>query len=670
MPLPAFSAGSAVTVEWRESMDMGSQGVEYMLMWATDEGFNDIEGQTGWQSTMSSEVSDLSDGTTYYFRVMARDALGQTSPWGDMTATIMDASGPPAPVFMAMDDFIPGPMVPVGWEPVMDASGQMVEYQVLVYDTDESGASPVATSPWVADPRFEFIGLPPDAMLYFSVVARDPLGWMSDASEMATTTIDTEGPTTTAINAIDAFTQGAVCTIGWDSTNDAGTGGVQYRLEVYEDSELRIPVHILEWTSMTEATVRGLADGMTFYFIVDVRDAFGNVGEPSEAASTTMDASAPMVTVDAPGVFGTIDTEVTGTCSDGGSGVDSVEVSVDDGQTWSSADVDGATWSIAISSLAAGTTEVMVRATDAVGNVVSMPVYATIDRDRPVITILLPSGGEDVSGAVAIVGSIADPHLASYIVEVQKAGDTGWTTVQPSQSTTGVAGTLATWITAGLVGGDYTLRVTATDSLSNSDSASVTITLKGAHVDISPGDITFSDSHPLPGDTVTVLVNVRNDGDSPAEGMSVSLYDGGKLVGTTEGVTVPAHGSTTVPVKVKAKDSHDFTARATSDLYDSGDMTTGQPLQTIEEEAALENAGGILGLIALIVALLALALILMGRMGGGGKVEPEPEPEDEIIVDSFLEQEKVEPEPLPAPVPIEMEIEDPTVQRPGSGGFR
>jgi hypothetical protein len=633
-------------------MDAASGGVEYILMWATDEAFNDGVGQTGWLAGTSSDVTDLADGQMYYFRVQARDALAQASAWGDVAATIMDASAPPIPAIMAMDDFIPGPMVPVGWEPVMDASGQMVEYQAMVYDTDEAGATPIATSPWVGEPRFEFMGLPADEMLYFTVVARDPLGWVSDASGIVTTTIDTEGPSASAINAMEGFTKGSVATVGWDSTNDAGIGGVEYRLLVYEDSGLTVMAQMFEWTAMMEATVRGLSDGMTYYFIVDVRDAFGNVGESSEPASTTMDASAPLVAVDAPAVFGTIDTEVTGTCSDATSGVDSIEVSVDGGDTWTSADMDGDTWSVAMSGLAAGTTELMVRATDTVGNTVGMPVYATIDRDKPVITILLPAEGSDVSGAVAIVGSVSDPHLASYVVEAQKAGETTWSTVQPSQATAGVAGTLATWITAGLSGGDYTLRVTATDSLSNSDTATVTVTLKGAHVDISPGDITFSDSHPLPGDTVTVLVSVRNDGDSPAEGMSVSLYDKGKLVATTDGVMVPAHRSTAVPFKIKVKESHDFTAQATSDLYDSGDMSTGQPLQAIEEEAALENAGGILGLIALIIAILTLVLLLTGKIGGGSRAEPEPTPSEDVIVDPFMEQEA-------QPEPNEMEIENP-----------
>jgi hypothetical protein len=72
-------------------------------------------------------------------------------------------------------------------------------------------------------------------------------------------------------------------------------------------------------------------------------------------------------------------------------------------------------------------------------------------------------------------------------------------------------------------------------------------------------------------------------------------------------------------------------------------MPTGQPLKSIEEEAALENAGGILGLIALILAVLALLLIIMGN--------------DPVLEDDF--SSSPEPEPLPAPVPPEFQEEDP-----------
>ena len=167
------------------------------------------------------------------------------------------------------------------------------------------------------------------------------------------------------------------------------------------------------------------------------------------------------------------------------------------------------------------------------------------------------------------------------------------------------------------------------------------------------------------------LITVRNDGDSPAEGMSVSLYDKGKLVGTQDGVTVPAHGTAVVPMTIKASDSHEFTARATSDLYDTGDMATGQPLKTIEEEAALENAGGILGLLALILAVIAIVLIILGKRGGQPEaVEPAVE---EIIVDPVLEEEitfNQQPQPLPAPVPPGAPSDEEQAQRPYTHGSR
>jgi hypothetical protein len=644
MPLPIFTAGTTVSVDWRPSIDTGSGNVEYQLVWSTTEDFALTAGQTNWMTGTSYEVTGLTDGMAYYFRAWSRDALGQISQWGDMAGTIMDASPPPIPAFGDVPEFVPGPYVPLMWEPVIDGSGQRVKYQVLAYDTDEAGATPFDTSPWVPDPRFEWVGLPEDSAIYFRVTACDSLGLTSEPSAVTVCTIDTEGPSASAINPIETFTQGTTITLGWDSTNDAGISGIQYRLMVYEDADLSMLVQSHEWTSMAEAMVRNLVDGMTYYFVVEVRDAFGNIGMPSEAAITTMDASGPVVAVDAPGIFGSTDTAATGTCTDATSGVATVEYSVDGGDTWMDATVSLGTWSVDLSALSAGTTEVMVRATDNVGNT-GMAVYATIDRDKPAISITLPASGEEVSGAVAIVGSISDPNLASYIVEVQKAGEATWTTVQPTQATAGVAGTLATWITSGMLGGDYTLRITASDAMDNSGAATVTVTLKGAHLSIGPGDITFSDSHPLPGDTVTVLVTVRNDGDSPAEGVTVSLFDGGKLVGTQDGETVPAHGTAVVPVKVKAEGSHVFTARATSDLYDTGDMPTGQPLQTIEEEAVLENAGGILGLIALIIALIALLLVLMGRMGGKEEPEPVEEEPDDVILDPIMEDPSFEEQP-------------------------
>jgi hypothetical protein len=522
-----------------------------MLEWAEDESFSMGTDATSWMMTATHEVSGLDDGKAYYFRVKARDALGQESGYGAPTVTIMDASPPPMPVMVDVDPFIPGPFVNLEWNPVSDASGQHVEYQVVVYDTDEAGATPIASSMWMDDTVYDFPGLDTDTPLYFRVMARDPLGWTSEASDAVMCTIDAAGPSGAVLEALPAFTRGSAVTATWTAATDDGIGAVMHRLVVYEDADLTIPVHVPEWTLGTEATVRGLAEGVTYWFVVECRDGFDNMGTPSEATSTTMDATAPTITVDAPGFFGGSGGTVTGDVTDGGSGVSTVEYSVD-GVDWMMAESADGGWSIDVGDLPVGTRMVLVRATDSVGNVVSTPIEAGVDMAGPTIVLTSPAAGATVSGTVPIVGLIEDDHGFEYIVEVRAEGASTWTTVQPLQSSRGISGTLATWLSAGSSGGDYTLRVIATDVLGQASEETVTVTLKGAHVSIGPGDITFSDSHPLPGDKVTVLVTVRNDGDSPAEGMTVSLYDKGKLVGSQDGVTVPAHGTAVVPVTVKA----------------------------------------------------------------------------------------------------------------------
>ena len=292
--------------------------------------------------------------------------------------------------------------------------------------------------------------------------------------------------------------------------------------------------------------------------------------------------------------------------------------------------------------------KVWVRATDMVGNMASAHVMSTVDTTAPSVSIISPTAGSDVSSAVAISGSVGDAHLHSYSVDYQRSGSSEWVPVQPEQLTTGVNGVLATWLTSGLSGGEYVLRVMATDEVGQEDTAMVTVTLKGAKLSLTATDITFFDTHPLPGDKVQVLVTVRNTGDSPAEDVTVTVSTNeGGVIGDYPGNTIPAHGTVTIISEVEAKDGvTEVSARATSPLYDTGEMVVGQPLQTIEEESILENSGGILGLVALIIGVLCLVLILMMMMRGG-KEDNVAAVEEDVIVDPIIEMEVLQPDVEP-----------------------
>jgi fibronectin type 3 domain-containing protein len=612
--LPDLTPGDAVTLRWEPAIDPGVGGVEYEVAWSTGASPDStMGGITG----TSVEVTDLADGTAYNFWVRSQDAFGPT----------MD----PLP------EFLPGPGVAVSWSPVTDASGLPVLYRVSVYDDPEATDDPIAQSPWLPETRHTFWGLETDIALYFRTESRDVFEWTSQPSEPSTTTIDVTGPSGAVIDELPAFSPGTGLLMTWSAAIDDGIGGAEHRLVVYADEELKVPIQIGQWTEALGTKVVGLSDGETHWFVMECRDAFGCIGLDSDPVSTTMDATPPSLWVDAPGIFGPEDGAATGAVIDTTSGVALVEASSDGGVTWESAVMEDGGWSMAFPS-STWSGMLMVRATDGVGNTVTTPVTAVVDQTSPTISIVSPFDDSTISGSIPILGTIADDHLESYQVDYVAGTSGDWRSVQPSQRTRGMSGTLATWMTSGLSDGTYTLRITASDSLGNTKETLVTVTLMGAHLTLSPSDITFSDSHPLPGDKVEVMVTVRNSGDSPAEDVTVILSSVAGIVDEQTGITVPAHGTYIAIFSVKAKEgSTEFSARATSNFYDTGQMTSGKPLTTIEEEGMLENAAGVLGLIALILAVIVLAIFLVSKFGIGKKEEMVQPEVEEIFVDPIEE---------------------------------
>jgi chitodextrinase len=632
--LPDLTPGDSVTVRWEPSVDAGVGGLEYQVAWST--GLSPESSEDGIVGT-SFEVTGLTDGTTYNFWVRSRDAFGHVGHWSPRSSTTMDASPPGVPTMNPLPEFLPGPIITVSWATVTDGSGLQVQYRVSVYDDPQATGNPVARSPWLPETRYDLWGLDTDTALYFRAESRDPFGWTSALSEPSSTTMDAAGPSGQVIDDLPEFSPGTGLLVTWSAAVDAGCGGIEYRLVTYADEELKVPVHMSPWVETLGTKLVSLNEGETQWFVVECRDGFGNVGPDSEPASTTMDATPPILQVDAPGIFGPDDEAARGTVSDATSGVASVETSSDGGVTWEAAEMQDGGWSMAFPS-SSWSGELLVRATDVAGNTGLTPITAVVDQTDPTVNIVSPADGSDVFGPTAILGFVFDDHLETYTVEYSGGEGGDWSFVQLPQATSGMSGTLATWMTSGLPGGKYTLRVTATDAMENTGRTYVTVTLMGAHLTLSPADITFSDSRPLPGDKIDVMVTVRNSGDSPAEDVTVTLSTVTGVVDERTGITVPAHGNYIAIFSVKAEEGGmELSARASSSLYDTGQMTSGKPLNTMEEEGVLENVGGVLGIIALILAVMVLAILLVSRIGKGKEEEPVMEPEPEVVVLDPLE---------------------------------
>ncbi len=86
---PPFTGGETNTVAWT---DTGADS--YRVDMAADMDFASVEASSDWTTATTWTFTGLEHGTTYYFRVQARDPEGNTSPWSQPQASTQDAVPP------------------------------------------------------------------------------------------------------------------------------------------------------------------------------------------------------------------------------------------------------------------------------------------------------------------------------------------------------------------------------------------------------------------------------------------------------------------------------------------------------------------------------------------------------------------------------------------------
>lgn len=88
---PEYSTGDSNTVYWASSIDMENKVTGYLLEYATTASFTDAL-SSGWITENS--YTHLITDNTYYYRVKAKDQVNNTTPWSNITFTIIDNKKP------------------------------------------------------------------------------------------------------------------------------------------------------------------------------------------------------------------------------------------------------------------------------------------------------------------------------------------------------------------------------------------------------------------------------------------------------------------------------------------------------------------------------------------------------------------------------------------------
>ncbi len=241
-------------------------------------------------------------------------------------------------------------------------------------------------------------------------------------------------------------------------------------------------------------------------------------------------------------------------------------------------------------------------------------VTFTVSHLEPMVEILHPEPDSVLSGTVMISGWLQDNGPAMYSVLYRPVEVYEWEILVALSEIQLPDDIYVLWDTAGLPDGDYVVRVSYWSWASSHIYEEVNVTLANARVSVSPSDILLLEGDGSP----HVMVVVHNNGGVAAEGISVEIYDDGRLLDTVGGMTIDANSFTTFTYELEGEGKHTVSVRAGSDLYDTGEIV--QILYIAEEDEGAASASSPVawvGMLAIVLSVVAIALTLAGRRGSG-----------------------------------------------------
>ncbi|MBN2056459.1 Ig-like domain repeat protein [bacterium] len=270
----------------------------------------------------------------------------------------------------------------------------------------------------------------------------------------------------------DGWTNINSFTLTWNNPVDAsGIAGVYYKLQTPPIN----PTDGVYTVGNDIEVLNGISAGTDGAIPVYIwlKDVAGNADHlNSSDVALYLDRVVPEAHITLPGdglCTGAPTVQVSGTASDALSGVEAIEVSSDNGGTWTPA-TGGEAWAYTWTPTGEGDFQLLARVTDEAGNQgLSTSVEVTIDRTAPVSDITEPSVGDCLSGSVTITGTSSDQGCGVESVLVSVDGGATYATATGTETWSYV------WAAGGE--GEYTILVKAVDLAGNEQESPATVTV-------------------------------------------------------------------------------------------------------------------------------------------------------------------------------------------------
>ena len=264
-----------VTLSWSAPNNGGSAITDYVIEHSTDNAtfttFSD-----GTSTATSATVTGLTNGTQYYFRVSAVNAIGTGTASSSVTATpSAGATAPGVPQSFAASRG--NTQVDLSWSaPASDGGATITGYKVY-QSTDDASYSEVATPSGTTQ---TITSLTNGTTYYFKVAAVNSVGTGTQTSSVSAVPATTPG----VPQSLAASHGNAQVDLTWSApASNGGTAVTGYKVYQSTDnasfSEVATP-------SGTSQTVTSLTNGTQYYFKVAAVNAVGTGSQTSSVNAT------------------------------------------------------------------------------------------------------------------------------------------------------------------------------------------------------------------------------------------------------------------------------------------------------------------------------------------------------------------------------------------------
>jgi len=276
--------GSSISFDWS---DVGGAN-KYWIHISADPSFSTLFHSNWWGASGCSYSDFPNDGTTYHWRVKARNAVDNL--WGDWCSPwsfTNEGAGPPSPptlVSPSNGSTVPGTSIAFDWDPVAGANKYWIQVD------DDPAFSSLFHSNWWGVSNKTYTDFPDDGTeFYWRVKARNEAGWGDWSSAWSFTNEEPPpSPPTLVSPANGATVPGTSISFDWDPV----AGANKYWIQVDDDPAFSSLFHSNWWGASGCSYSDFPADDTEFYWRARARNAAG-WGDWSSAWSFTNTAGVP-----------------------------------------------------------------------------------------------------------------------------------------------------------------------------------------------------------------------------------------------------------------------------------------------------------------------------------------------------------------------------------------